>query len=354
MPNTTSTTKTDCTCLREAGLPRMYLLLNTGAILMRNEPTAQTMPCACYLAKLELFGLLISYAKHNLRQQKLIAPVYMNKHGCQDVPSVKYRCNTDEEGTNSANYALCLLPGEAGTLWPTYVLCQTQPSTTKSDCTCLYKQAGLPRLYLLLNTGAILMRNELKVQTKPCACYLVKLELFGLMPNRIFYNKNWLYLFIWTSRVAKTVPSVDHGCNTGDEQNQQHKPCLVLITWWSQNSLAYLCLMPNTTFCNKNSLHLFMQTGRAANIVPSVDHGHSLFILQGSAAYVVTELSVPVSCWCAACVEQDAKALATQNKTIQSKALATQNKTIQSSKALATQNKIQSPKALATQNKMIR
>ena len=175
------------------------------------------------------------------------------------------------------------------------------------------------------------------------------------MPNTIFCNKNWLYLFIWTSRVAKTVPSVDHGCNTGDEQNQQHKPCLVLITWWNQNSLAYLRLMPNTTFCNKNSLHLFMQTGRAANTVPSVDHGHSLFVLQGSAAYMVTELSVPVSCWRAACVEQDAKALATQNKTVQSsKALATQNNTIQSSKALATQNNtIQSSKALATQNKTI-
>ena len=278
------------------------------------------------------------------------------------VPSGDYGCNTDNEWTNSTNYSFCLLLGEIRTLWHTYLLCQTQPSTTKS-CTCLYEQAGLPRLYLLLNTGAILMRNELTAQTMPCACYLVKLELFGLpgetlfglMPNTIFYNKNWLYLFIRTSRVAKTVPSVDHGCNTGDEQNQQHKPCLVLITWWSQNSLAYLRLMPNTTFCNKNSLHLFMQTGRAANIVPSVDHSHSLFVLQGSAAYVVTELSVPVSCWRAACVEQDAKALATQNKTVQSsKALATQNKTIQSSKALATQNKTtQSSKALATQNKTI-
>ena len=147
MPNTTYMTKNDCTCLREAGLPRMYLLLNTGAILMRNEPTAQTMPCACYLVKLELFGLLISYAKHNPQQQKLIAPVYMNKHGCQDVPSVKHRCNTDEEWTAQtmpcARYLVKLelfgLPGET--------LFGLMPNTIfyNKNCTCLYEQAGLPR-----------------------------------------------------------------------------------------------------------------------------------------------------------------------------------------------------------------
>ena len=199
MPNTTFYDKNWLHLfIRTSRVAKMSLLLNTGAILMRNELTAQTMPCACYLVKLELFGLLMSYAKRNFLQQKQIVPVYMNKQGCQDC-------------------TFC---------WP------------------------------------------------------------------------WVQYWWWT--------------------NQQHKPWLVLNTWWSQNSLAYLHLMPNTTFCNRNWLHLFKYISRAAKTVPSVDHGHSLFVLQGSAAYMVTELSVPVSCWRAACVEQDAKALATENKTIKS------------------------------------